>query len=146
MLTVVTKNLAETQTLGERIGHRLKGDETLALVSPLGGGKTSFTQGLARGVGAKSRVTSPTFVLEKIYHGPKLELHHFDAYRIEAQEMGSTGLDEILGEAVVVVEWADRIKELLPKDTIWVTIKVEEKDRRIFEFNYPKERAYVFKK
>lgn len=145
MLTVVTKELIETKALGIRLGSRLRGDETFALVAPLGGGKTSFTQGLAKGIGSHDRVTSPTFVLEKIYHGRKFDLHHFDTYRIEADDIESTGLTEVLGEAVVVVEWADKIAELLPRDTIWVTIKIGEGDKRTFEFTYPKEREYVFK-
>lgn len=146
MFGVVTKNLAETHRLGEAIGRNLKGDETFALVSPLGGGKTSFTQGLAKGIGARSRVLSPTFVLERIYLGPKFELHHFDMYRIEAKDAESTGLLDILGEAVVVVEWADKIKSLLPADTIWVTIKIGQGNNRTFGFNYPESRNYVFKK
>lgn len=144
-MKIETHNLSETHALGERLGRNLRGDETFALVSPLGGGKTSFTQGLAKGIGAKARVTSPTFVLEKIYHGSKFELHHFDTYRIEASEMESTGLTEVLGEAVVVVEWADKIKTLFPTDTIWVTIKIGRGDERTFEFNYPESRGYIFK-
>ncbi len=145
MITVQTHNLGETQTLGESMGRQLKGDETFALVSPLGGGKTSFTQGLAKGIGAKARVTSPTFVLEKIYTGDKLVLHHFDTYRIEVGDIESTGLLDILGETVVVVEWADKIKPLLPLDAIWVTIKIGKGDERMFEFIYPESRAYIFK-
>lgn len=144
MPIIITKNLTETQALGERLGKRLRGDETFALVSPLGGGKTSFTQGLAKGIGARARVTSPTFVLEKIYHGSKIELHHLDTYRVEAGEMESTGLTEVLGEAVVVVEWAEKIRDLLPADTIWVTIKIGKGDERKFEFNYPDSRKYIF--
>jgi len=124
----------------------LQGDETFALVSPLGGGKTSWTQGLAKGIGASSRVTSPTFVLERIYTGKKFFLHHFDMYRIEEKDVESTGLLDILGEAVVVVEWADKIRGLLPSDTIWVTIKIGKGDERIFEFSFPKEKKYVFEK
>jgi len=145
MLSVATHNLVETHRLGETIGRNLRGDETFALMSPLGGGKTSFTQGLAKGIGAKARVLSPTFVLERIYRGPKFNLHHFDMYRIEAKDTESTGLLDILGEAVVVVEWAEKIKSLLPADTIWVTIKMGEEDERTFEFKYPEGRNYVFK-
>ncbi len=146
MLSIATHNLTETQRLGERIGRHLQGDETFALVSPLGGGKTSWTQGLAKGIGASSRVTSPTFVLERIYTGKKFFLHHFDMYRIEEKDVESTGLLDILGEAVVVVEWADKIRGLLPSDTIWVTIKIGKGDERIFEFSFPKEKKYVFEK
>ena len=145
MLSVATHNLADTQRVGGTIGRNLRGNETFALVSPLGGGKTSFTQGLAKGIGAKSRVLSPTFVLERIYLGSHFKLHHFDMYRIEAKDAESTGLLDILGEAVVVVEWAEKIKTLLPADTIWVTIKMGKGDERTFEFKYPEGRNYVFK-
>jgi len=146
MIKIDTHNLADTHRLGGGLGPNLKGDETFALISPLGGGKTSFTQGLAKGIGATARVTSPTFVLEKIYTGKKVVLHHFDMYRIEPSEIESVGLLEILGEAVVVVEWADKIKGYLPDDTIWITIKIGKKNERRFEFNYPDDKEYVFKK
>jgi len=142
---IQTKNLAETQKLGETIGRNLKGDETFALVAELGGGKTSFTQGLAKGLGIKKLVISPTFVLERIYNG-RYPLHHFDMYRIEANDADSTGLLDILDEAVVVVEWAEKIKTVLPKDTIWITIKVMGENAREFIFEYPESRNYVFSK
>ena len=143
-IKVTTNNLSATQTLGELIGKNLKGDETFALVAELGGGKTSFTQGLARGVGIKKIVISPTFVLERIYKS-RHPLHHFDMYRIEASDADSTGLLDILGEAVVVVEWAEKIKSQLPDDTIWVTIKVMGENEREFIFEYPENRNYAFK-
>ena len=142
---IQTKNLAATQKLGEAIGCNLRGDETLALVAPLGGGKTSFTQGLARGLGIKKLVISPTFVLERIYKGQH-PLHHFDMYRIEAGDTDSTGLLDILGEAVVVVEWAEKLKSVLPADTIWMTIKIAGESDRKFAFEYPETRSYVFQK
>jgi len=124
----------------------LRGDEVFALVAPLGGGKTSFTQGLAKGLNAKGRVLSPTFVLERIYDVPKKEyaLHHFDMYRIGANEVESTGLLDILGEGIVVIEWAEKIKKYLPQDTIWVEIKYKGEDSREFIFNFPESRSYVF--
>jgi len=143
-IKVATKNLAETQKLGESIGKNLQGDETFALVAELGGGKTSFTQGLARGLGIKKLVISPTFVLERIYNG-RHPLHHFDMYRIEASDADSTGLLDILGEAIVVVEWAEKIKSQLPDNTIWVTIKVMGENEREFIFEYPENRNYAFK-
>ncbi|AKM84916.1 TPA: tRNA (adenosine(37)-N6)-threonylcarbamoyltransferase complex ATPase subunit type 1 TsaE [Patescibacteria group bacterium] len=143
MLRIVTNNLAATHKLGEAIGKNLKGDETLALVAPLGGGKTSFTQELAKGLGIKKLVISPTFVLERTYKG-RHPLHHFDMYRIEVEDADSTGLSDILGEAVVVVEWAEKLKSVLPEDTIWATIKIVGENTREFIFEYPESRSYVF--
>ena len=130
-----TNNYQETFALGERMGKNLKGDETIALVGELGAGKTAFVQGLANGLGATANVTSPTFVLEKIYKGNKGKtLHHFDVYRIEGNEVDSTGLPEIFGEAIVVVEWADKIKSIFPDDTIWIEIKPKGETKREFIF------------
>lgn len=146
-IRTVTTNLSDTYKLGEAIAKNLRGDEVFALVAQLGGGKTSFTQGLAKGLKAKGNVLSPTFVLERIYDIPKKEyaLHHFDMYRISADEAESTGLLDILGEGIVVIEWAEKIKKYLPQDTIWVEIKYKGENSREFIFNFPESRSYVFK-
>lgn len=146
-IQVVTTDLSKTYTLGEKIAKNLKGDEIFALVSPLGGGKTSFTQGIAKGLGAKGNVISPTFVLERIYNIPKKKyaLHHFDLYRIGAGEVESIGLLDTLGEGIVVIEWAEKLKKYLPQDTIWVEIKYKGENSREFIFNFPLNRRYVFK-
>ncbi|MDD5605951.1 MAG: tRNA (adenosine(37)-N6)-threonylcarbamoyltransferase complex ATPase subunit type 1 TsaE [Patescibacteria group bacterium] len=151
----ITNSLAETHTLGEKMGKKLKGDETIALIGDLGAGKTAFVQGLAKGLGAKAAVTSPTFVLEKIYKGTgNRMLHHFDVYRIEGEDVGSTGLLEILGEVadpgesltrrgIVVIEWADKIKSVLPRDTIWIRIMHPSETKREFIFDIPESRDYL---
>ncbi len=157
-IRIVTANLSATYKLGEAIAKNLKGNETFALIAPLGGGKTSFTQGLAKGLNAKGRVLSPTFVLERIYDIPKQKysLYHFDMYRIGADEAESTGLLDILGEGIVVIEWAEKIKKYLPQDTIWVEIKYPSgrspsgtggkwENSREFIFNFPESRSYIFK-
>lgn len=130
--------------LGKQMGKKLKGDETIALVGELGAGKTAFVQGLAKGLGAQKHVTSPTFVLEKIYKGNKGKvLHHFDVYRIKGSDVDSTGLPEIFGEAIVVVEWADKIKNIFPDDTIWIEINIKGETRREFIFKIPDNREYL---
>lgn len=144
---VVTTDLLKTHLLGERIGKNLRGDEVFALVAELGGGKTSFTQGLAKGLRAKGNVLSPTFVLERIYKipGKDYNLHHFDIYRIEAGDVESTGLLDTLGEGIVVIEWAEKIKKYLSDDTIWVKINYRGENSREFIFNFPESRSYIFK-
>lgn len=139
----LTKNLTDTHRLGTNIGRNLRGDETIALTGDLGAGKTSFTQGLAQGLGVQTNVISPTFVLERIYRG-RYPLHHFDMYRITTSDVDSTGLLDVLDEAVVVVEWAEKLKSELPADTIWVRIKSIGEQKREFIFEYPKSRSYVF--
>ena len=139
-----TNNYDETFALGKRMGKGLKGDETIALIGELGAGKTAFVQGLAFGLGATNHVTSPTFVLEKIYKGNRGKvLHHFDVYRIEGNDVDSTGLPEILGEAIVVVEWADKIKNILPNDTIWIEINIKGENKREFIFKLPDDKKYL---
>lgn len=140
----ITNNFEETYALGEQMGKKLKGDETIALSGELGAGKTAFVQGLAKGLGAQKHVTSPTFVLEKIYKGNKGKvLHHFDVYRIERNNVDSTGLPEIFGEAIVVVEWADKIKSVMPADAIWIEINIKGETRREFIFKVPENREYL---
>lgn len=143
-MKIITNNLSATHALGERIGKNLRGNETIALAGVLGAGKTAFVQGLAKGLGATTPVTSPTFVLEKIYNGKVGKtLHHFDVYRIEENEVDSTGLPEILGEAIVVIEWADKIHKLLPSDTIWMEIKSVSETKREFILKFSDTQKYL---
>ena len=116
----ITNNYKETQKIGERLAKKIKPPIILALLADLGGGKTTFTQGLAKGLGIKNIITSPTFVLEKIYKIPKKKynLHHYDLYRIEPDDIL---IDEILENAkdnIVVIEWADKIINQLPKKNV----------------------------
>ena len=129
----VTNNYKETQKVGERLAKKLKPPVILALLSNLGGGKTTFTQGLAKGLGIKDVITSPTFVLEKIYNIPKkkYDLHHYDLYRIEPNDIL---VDEILENAkdnIVVIEWAGKIIEQLPKkNLIKIKFSIIKDDKR----------------
>jgi tRNA threonylcarbamoyladenosine biosynthesis protein TsaE len=95
----------------------------VACIGPLGAGKTCFLQGLARGLGVMTDVTSPTFVLVNQYRG-RLPVYHVDAYRTGSlTELVDLGLEEMLhGEGVTVIEWADKLLPLLPPRTVTVTI------------------------
>jgi len=118
-MEIITKNSQETQKLGQGIGLKLKPKKILALYGDLGAGKTTFLQGLAKGLGVKRRVISPTFVFLKEY--PILDgsiFYHLDLYRIEnSKDALGLGLKEIFDDpkAIVVIEWADKIEGLLPK-------------------------------
>ncbi len=121
-----TKKLA--QGLALEINNYHKKALVLALVGDLGAGKTTFTQGLAKALGAKTEALSPTFVLMRKH---KLEakhyraLYHIDAYRLGSEkEALALGLRDILKDAhnIVVIEWADRIKKAIPKDAIWIKL------------------------
>ena len=121
--TVVSRDAAETQAIGEALGARLGPGAVVACTGELGAGKTCFLQGLARGLGVTGDVTSPTFVLINQYRG-RLPVHHLDAYRTGSlTELVDLGVEEMLhGDGVTVVEWADKLLPLLPARTITVTI------------------------
>ena len=121
--TVISRSPEETQALGERLGARLEAGAVVACIGELGAGKTCFLQGLARGLGVQSAVTSPTFVLVNEYGGRR-RVYHLDAYRTETlTELLDIGVEEFLhGDGVTVIEWADKLLPLLPSHTITVTI------------------------
>lgn len=121
--TLVSGNQEETYNIGMNIGSLLKAGDVIALTGDLGAGKTVLTKGIAKGLGVNREPDSPTFVILKIYQG-RLTLNHFDLYRISsADELEDIGFEEIIyGNGVSVIEWADKITELLPEDIITVEI------------------------
>jgi len=138
-LIIETDSAAETQALGERLARLLATGEVLALTGELGTGKTVFTQGLARGLGIHSPVTSPTFVLISRYRTPDGRvLQHADCYRLANAplEMWDVGLTDLVeaGDEIVVIEWADRIPGLLPEEYLEVIFTYLAENRRRLHF------------
>ena len=150
----LTKSSAETKKLAAKLSkilakkHGQKHALVIALSGNLGSGKTTFVQGLAGGLGIKEIPKSPTFILMQIFPIPspksyKLKaksLVHIDAYRLEKpKELLHLGLKEILHDPhnIVVIEWAEKIKKLLPKDTMWIYFKHKGKNKRKIIVNYP---------
>lgn len=132
-IAFTTKSPKETQAIARLMAQELKrahvaakGALVIGLVGDLGGGKTTFTQGFARGLGVKGRVLSPTFVLLKRFplRGASFKnFIHIDAYRVESsREIAALGWKEFAADEknIILVEWADKIKKLLPKNTIFV--------------------------
>ncbi len=115
-VTVTSHSPEETMELGRRIGERLRGGEVFAICGPLGSGKTHLIKGIASGAGAQDRtsVTSPTFVIVNQYTG-RLDMYHIDAYRLNSvAEFEMLGFDDLCyPEAVVLIEWADKIESAL---------------------------------
>lgn len=106
---MVTNSPAETEAAGEAFGRDLEQGDLLLLAGDLGAGKTTFVRGVARGAGSSAHVASPTFQLVRVYKG-RIQLAHVDLYRIEASgELGDLGLDELLDQGAVLVEWGDRL-------------------------------------
>lgn len=121
---------------GETLSSRLRGGEVVALCGDLGAGKTHFAKGVVAGLGGDPQeVSSPTFTLVHEYRDGRLPVYHFDFYRLEAaSELRGIGWEDYLREdGVLVVEWADRFLEELPKDAIRVRFLIGEGDTRILE-------------
>jgi len=133
---------AETERLGELIGKSLKGGEVIELHADLGGGKTTFTRGLARGLDIEQNVTSPTFTISRTYQGKrKIELRHFDFYRLHEAGVVAKQLEESISEpnVVSVVEWGKVINDVLPlnKLTINLTPVSDDTEVRQIKIEYP---------
>ena len=113
----------ETEAIGQALGERLKPGTVLAYLGDLGMGKTAFTRGLARGLGCRGRVTSPTFTIVNEYDG-KIPLFHFDMYRLtDSEDLFDIGWEDYLERGgVCAVEWSERISDAFPEDTLYVTI------------------------
>lgn len=124
-LRLISASGRATRELAARLARQLKPGTVLALTGELGAGKTTFVKGLARGLGIKAPVTSPSFLIVKEYHQGRLPLFHFDLYRLKkAAELGRESFLEYLDRAgVVVLEWADRLPELLPAGCLKLTFK-----------------------
>ena len=124
-----TKNVNQTEKLGEMLGNLLsEGD--LALTGDLGAGKTAFTRGIARGLNVSAPVTSPTFTIINEYYG-SVAIAHMDAYRLKnPEELLNIGFDDYLQGFIVVMEWADKVKEMLPEQVLWIEFKVSKDNSR----------------
>ncbi|MFH1542312.1 MAG: tRNA (adenosine(37)-N6)-threonylcarbamoyltransferase complex ATPase subunit type 1 TsaE [bacterium] len=120
---IITTDARQTIELGKKIGAALKPNDVIALVGPLGAGKTTLVQGIAVGLGVKDYVTSPTFILINEYQG-RLPLFHADLYRLgETAEIEDLGIEEYFSRGgVCVIEWGEKLQCL---DTIEISIKSE---------------------
>lgn len=130
-MTFHTTSPEETQAVAEQLAALLRPGDVIAYRGGMGAGKTTFTAGLARGLGSSAWVSSPTFALVHQYDGP-LPLCHFDMFRITSMEdLYSTGFfDYLENGAVLAVEWSENIEAALPSPHITVEIALEEGNRR----------------
>lgn len=123
----------QTEDCAFGIGQRLTESVMIALIGPMGAGKTHFAKGLARGLGYNGDVTSPTFSIVQEYHGGRLPLFHFDLYRMQnAQEVLALGWDDYLDHnGILLVEWADLFPEIWPRHVQVVRIEILPEGRKI---------------
>lgn len=132
-ISIKTNSSQETRQVGKTFSKHLKLGTILGLEGKLGAGKTVFAQGAAQGLGIQKTIKSPTFVLMRKYalasHG---WFYHIDCYRLEKpQELLDLGFKKIIkGNNIVLIEWAGKVKEVLPEKTIWVKFKVKGKNER----------------
>ncbi len=121
----VCKSEPETEAFGLRLSDVLEAGDVIALTGDLGAGKTTLTKAIARGLGVRETVTSPTFMIIKEYRSGRLPLYHFDVYRLgSAEDLYDIGGDEYFdGDGVCIVEWADIIREVIPEDAVWINLE-----------------------
>lgn len=144
-----TNSPEQTESMAAQIGANLKGGEVIELVSDLGGGKTTFTRGLARGARSADKVGSPTFTLSREYEAPNFVIAHFDFYRLSEAGIVADELKEVVGDPqyVTIVEWGDIVHDVLPAGRLTVRLELQrsgDEDRKI-TLSYPEELEYLVK-
>jgi tRNA threonylcarbamoyladenosine biosynthesis protein TsaE len=147
---MITNNYRETQELGEKFAAKLKNGGTVALFGNLGSGKTTFVQGLARGLGIKGRIISPTFIIVRKYEvkakskkpvkdearqrrQKAKSFYHIDLYRIESEkDLQGLGIEEIINDPtnIIAIEWPEKIEKILPEKRLSLYFKYLEDDKR----------------
>ena len=126
-LDFVSHSAAQTRRYGVRLGLLLQAGDIICLEGELGTGKTCLVQGIGEGMGIVEPITSPTFTLIAEYTPPPPApgLYHIDVYRLDnpAQQIMAVGLDDyLMGDGACVIEWADRINQVLPHERLWITL------------------------
>ena len=144
----VSTSSDDTLKIAERFGRNCKGGEVFFIASDLGGGKTTFTKGLAVGLGSDDIVSSPTFMVNRIYDcRDGMQLHHFDFYRLSEGGMVAHELKEVLEDPknIIVVEWGDIVAGTLPGEYVRIDIARDAagEDVRQLNFNVPSRFDYL---
>lgn len=130
---MITKTASETQKYGQKLAAKIKNGGVVCLYGDLGAGKTTLVQGIAKGLGIKRRITSPTFIIARKYNN----FWHIDLYRLDNAD--GLGLPEIFADPknIVIIEWPEIIKNILPKHYYEIKIKTISKNKReIYETLY----------
>lgn len=125
----LTNSAIETKEFASRLGTLVSPGDVITLEGDLGAGKTTFTQGLAVGLGVKRNVTSPTFTIIKEYQG-RIPLYHMDVYRLKDAEEDIGFAEYFYGTGITIIEWAQYIDDFLPKNRLDIYIEVIDQDRR----------------
>ncbi len=132
-MEIISRSAKDTLNIGRKLSRHLQKGDIICLFGELGSGKTVLTKGIAEGLGVtRDKVISPSFVLIRRYVNSKFPLYHFDLYRLNSEkEIIGLGYEEYLyDEAVSVIEWADRLKHLLPKEYLKINLRVLKDEKR----------------
>lgn len=143
---MIIQTADEMEQLGQRIGQHLRGGEAIELIGDVGAGKTTFTRGLARGLGITDNITSPSFTISCNYNGRDgLTLRHYDFYRLTDAGIMSMELAEATTDphGVTIVEWGDSIRGILPTDHITIRINYLPNQGRQVDIACPETRRYL---
>ena len=146
-LTIIAKSPEETKKIGKEIGKLVRPGDLLAFYGELGAGKTCFIQGISQQLEVKDYVTSPSFTIINEYQG-KIPIYHFDLFRLNsAEEILELGYEEYFyGEGLTVIEWAEKIEQLLPREHLKIDIKFKDRYERIITFISQEDRFKKFLK
>lgn len=139
MREVIINGIEETEAFGRKLGEEAKPGDILALIGDLGTGKTTLTKSIAAGLGVREAITSPTFNIVNEYHSGRLPLYHFDVYRLDSgADLVNIGAEEYFDAGgVCIIEWADRVAEILPDDAKVIFIEYGEKEgERLYQCTF----------
>ena len=137
---IASTSLKATLTIAGTLARRLQGGEVIELIGDLGSGKTAFVRGLAKGINSRDKVQSPSFTVERIYHGQvngrPLIIHHFDFHRLDEPGIMGQQLSESTKQlnVVTVIEWAQAVQNVLPKDRLQIWFATAGKESRQLKF------------
>lgn len=136
VLEILSRSPDQTRRMGMQLGKVLRAGDMICLQGDLGAGKTTFVQGVALGWGSQDSVSSPTFILVNVYRrGEEARLFHMDAYRIDsALEAEELDLEAMLAQGALLLEWPERIKELIPGEFLWIDFEHVQEEERAMRF------------
>ncbi len=132
---MISTSDAMTLQIGEDLGRKLKKGSVVSLRGSLGAGKTVLAKGIAKAIGIKEAIVSPTFTIVQEYDGSSMKMYHLDLYRLSGEdEFESMGGEEFLyPDGITLIEWSEKIEDMLPEDTVYISITINEDQSRNIE-------------
>lgn len=146
--TAISNRVEETIKIGDLLGRTLNSKIIIGIDGDMGCGKTHLIKGIAKGLNIENNITSPTFNLVNEYKGEKLDLYHFDVYRINSlDDLFLIGFDEYLKDnAITIIEWSSLVSEILPIDTNYIRLRKLNDNQRKIKFNFSEKYENILEK